>query len=110
MFCQGIGKTPNPGVGVLPVLVVSGGTGYGQLQLLEGRGHRTVSSSRLQGDRGPPDLRYRFLHNQIDVALTSALHKCPDVVVGRVPVPVRPPDAEVESVDGQDRPEEVVSP
>jgi hypothetical protein len=58
----------------------------------------------------PERIRYRFLHNQIDVALTSALHKCPDVVVARVPVPVRPPDAEVESVDGQDRPEEVVSP
>ncbi|MGD0880010.1 MAG: APC family permease [Acidimicrobiales bacterium] len=40
----------------------------------------------------PERFRYRALHNQIDVALTSALHRCPDVVVARVPVPVRPPD------------------
>jgi len=58
----------------------------------------------------PERIRYRLLHNQIDVALTSALHKCPDVVVARVPVPVRPPDAESEPVDGQDRPEAVGTP
>jgi amino acid transporter len=58
----------------------------------------------------PERIRYRLLHNQIDVALTSALHKRPDVVVARVPVPVRPPDREPEPVDGPDRPEEVGSP
>ena len=42
----------------------------------------------------PERFRYRLLHNQIDVALTSALHKRPDVVVARVPVPVRPPEDE----------------
>jgi hypothetical protein len=42
----------------------------------------------------PERIRYRALHNQIDVALTSALHHRPDVVVARVPVPVRPPDDE----------------
>lgn len=41
----------------------------------------------------PDRLRYRLLHNQIDVALTAALHRRPDVVVARVPVPVRPPEA-----------------
>jgi len=42
----------------------------------------------------PERLRYRVLHNQVDVALTAALHRRPDVVVARVPVPVRPPSAE----------------
>jgi amino acid transporter len=58
----------------------------------------------------PERIRYRLLHNQIDVALTSALHKRPDVVVARVPVPVRPPDPEPEPVDGPDRTEEVGAP
>ena len=40
----------------------------------------------------PERIRYRLLHNQIDVALTSALHRRPDVVVARVPVPVRLPE------------------
>ncbi|MGA2835171.1 MAG: APC family permease [Acidimicrobiales bacterium] len=42
----------------------------------------------------PERIRYRALHNQIDVALSSALHRRPDVVVARVPVPVRPPDVD----------------
>ena len=42
----------------------------------------------------PERLRYRVLHNQVDVALTAALHRRPDVVVARVPVPVRPPTAD----------------
>ncbi len=58
----------------------------------------------------PERIRYRLLHNQIDVALTSALHRRPDVVVARVPVPVRPPDPDPEPVDGTDRPEEVGAP
>jgi amino acid transporter len=58
----------------------------------------------------PERLRYRVLHNQIDVALTSALHKRPDVVVARVPVPVRPPDPEPEPGDGPDHPEEIGAP
>jgi amino acid transporter len=44
----------------------------------------------------PERLRYRVLHNQVDVALTAALHRRPDVVVARVPVPVRPPDADLD--------------
>ena len=42
----------------------------------------------------PDRLRYRVLHNQVDVALTAALHRRPDVVVARVPIPVRPPTAD----------------
>ena len=37
----------------------------------------------------PERFRYRILHNQIDLALASALHRRPDVVVARVPVPLR---------------------
>jgi hypothetical protein len=58
----------------------------------------------------PERIRYRLLHNQIDIALTSALHRRPDVVVARVPVPVRPPDAELKPVVDTDRPEEVGTP
>jgi amino acid transporter len=39
----------------------------------------------------PEHFRYRILHNQIDVALTSALRDRPDVIVARVAVPIRPP-------------------
>ena len=58
----------------------------------------------------PERIRYRLLHNQIDVALSSALHKRPDVVVARVPVPVRPPDPEPDPVEGPDRAEGVGAP
>jgi amino acid transporter len=37
----------------------------------------------------PGKLRYRFLHNHLDLVLTRALRGCPDVVVARVPVPLR---------------------
>ncbi|MGO9029157.1 MAG: APC family permease [Acidimicrobiales bacterium] len=36
----------------------------------------------------PGRLRYRLLHNQIDLALASALRRRPDVVVARVPMPM----------------------
>jgi amino acid transporter len=52
----------------------------------------------------PERLRYRVLHNQIDVALAAALHRRPDVVVARVPVPVRSPDA-TEGLAGVQAPE-----
>jgi amino acid transporter len=39
----------------------------------------------------PDRLRYRLLHNQIDLALASALRRHPDVVVARVPMPIGPP-------------------
>jgi amino acid transporter len=38
----------------------------------------------------PERLRYRFLHNQLDLALSSALHHRPDVVVARVPMLIPP--------------------
>jgi hypothetical protein len=38
----------------------------------------------------PDRLRYRLLHNQADLALASALRRRPDVVVARVPMPIRP--------------------
>ena len=37
----------------------------------------------------PERLRYRLLHNQVDLALASELRKRPDVVVARVPLPLR---------------------
>jgi Amino acid permease len=38
----------------------------------------------------PDRLRYRLLHNQIDLALASELRRRPDVVVARVPLPLHP--------------------
>ncbi len=40
----------------------------------------------------PDRLRYRLLHNQIDLALASQLHRRPDVVVARVPMPIHHDD------------------
>jgi hypothetical protein len=34
----------------------------------------------------PPKLRYRILHNQLDVALSSALRTRTDLIVARVPM------------------------
>jgi amino acid transporter len=42
----------------------------------------------------PDRLRYRLLHNQIDLALASALRRRPDVVVARVPMPIRSPETD----------------
>ena len=36
----------------------------------------------------PDRVRYRFLHNQIDIVLSRALHNRPDVVVARVQLPL----------------------
>jgi amino acid transporter len=36
----------------------------------------------------PDRLRYRLLHNQVDLALASELRRRPDVVVARVPLPL----------------------
>jgi hypothetical protein len=36
----------------------------------------------------PRRLRYRLLHNQVDLALAAELHKRPDVIVARVPMPI----------------------
>jgi amino acid transporter len=55
----------------------------------------------------PERFRYRILHNQIDVALTSALHHRPDVIVARVPVPVRPAVRDAPPVVDPDTPESV---
>jgi amino acid transporter len=38
----------------------------------------------------PDRLRYRLLHNQIDLALAAELRRRPDVVVARVPLPLHP--------------------
>ena len=40
----------------------------------------------------PERLRYRLLHNQVDLALATELHRRADVVVARVPLPIRPAD------------------
>jgi hypothetical protein len=40
----------------------------------------------------PDKLRYRILHNQIDLVLSSALRGRDDIVVARVTVPLEPPD------------------
>jgi hypothetical protein len=42
----------------------------------------------------PERLRYRLLHNQVDLALAGELRRRPDVVVARVPMPIRPPDGD----------------
>ena len=39
----------------------------------------------------PDRVRYRLLHNQIDVALSSTLRKRSDIVVARVEMPLEPP-------------------
>jgi len=39
----------------------------------------------------PTKLRYRLLHNQLDLVLTRALRRSPDVIVARVPMPLEPP-------------------
>jgi amino acid transporter len=39
----------------------------------------------------PPRLRYRFLHNHLEIALTTALQTRPDVIVARVPMRLRVP-------------------
>ncbi len=44
----------------------------------------------------PDRLRYRLLHNQIDLALASELRRRPDVVVARVPMPIHRAEAERE--------------
>ena len=58
---------------------------------------RLVDELRGQHDRQvvvlipmivPEHLRYRLLHNQVDLALASELRKRPDVVVARVPMPL----------------------
>jgi hypothetical protein len=36
----------------------------------------------------PQRLRYRLLHNQVDLALATELHKRQDVIVARVPMPI----------------------
>jgi amino acid transporter len=38
----------------------------------------------------PERLRYRVLHNQVDLALATELRRRPDVVVARVPLPIHP--------------------
>ena len=39
----------------------------------------------------PEHLRYRILHNQIDLVLSAALRSRTDVVVARVPMHLEPP-------------------
>jgi hypothetical protein len=42
----------------------------------------------------PDKLRYRILHNQLDLVLSSALRGRDDIIVARVTVPLEPPDVE----------------
>jgi amino acid transporter len=49
----------------------------------------------------PDRLRYRLLHNQIDLALATELRRRPDVVVARVPMSISPSGGpDVEGTDG----------
>ena len=61
---------------------------------------RMVDELRAEKDRQvvvlipvviPDRLRYRLLHNQVDLALASELRRRPDVVVARVPLPISAP-------------------
>jgi hypothetical protein len=51
----------------------------------------------------PDRIRYRLLHNQVDLLLASKLHDRPDVVVARVPFPIRKARAAAnqDAVDGE---------
>lgn len=40
----------------------------------------------------PDRVRYRLLHNQVDLLLANELHHRPDVVVARVPMSITPPE------------------
>ena len=42
----------------------------------------------------PERLRYRLLHNQVDLALATELRRRPDVVVARVPMPLNTSESE----------------
>ncbi|HXQ44362.1 MAG TPA: APC family permease [Acidimicrobiales bacterium] len=70
---------------------------------------RLVDDLRADGDRQvvvlipvviPDRLRYRLLHNQVDLALAGELRRRPDVVVARVPMPIHP--SEPPGHDGSD--------
>jgi amino acid transporter len=53
----------------------------------------------------PDRVRYRVLHNQLDLALARELRRRPDVVVARVPMPIHPTGAaERQPDDGVDQP------
>ena len=47
----------------------------------------------------PDQVRYRFLHNQIDLVLSRALRGRDDIVVARVSVPLEPPTPTSSSAD-----------
>lgn len=69
---------------------------------LRSRAHTRVRRPALRtahrANRGPDTggrthrLRYTFLHNHLDLVLTAALRRRPEIVTARVPVPVRLPD------------------
>ncbi len=52
----------------------------------------------------PERIRYRLLHNQVDLVLSTELRRRPDLVVARVSMPLRPP-AEPEPELPPERPE-----
>ena len=60
----------------------------------------------------PTKLRYRLLHNQLDLVLTRALRRSPDVIVARVPMPLDEPVPPKEPVRSKEPgpPEEPVPP
>ena len=47
----------------------------------------------------PNRLRYRVLHNQVDLALSAALRRRPGVVVARVPMPITPAEGHDSHLD-----------
>ncbi len=48
----------------------------------------------------PERLRYRLLHNQTDLVLSSRLRKRAEVIVARVPMPIRPDQPPTSHADG----------
>jgi hypothetical protein len=48
----------------------------------------------------PEHLRYRILHNQIDVVLSAALRARTDIVVARVSMPLAPPQSDDPIAEG----------
>jgi amino acid transporter len=76
---------------------------------------RLVDELRMPQDRQivvlipmviPERLRYRLLHNQVDLALAAELRRRPDVVVARVPMAIHPSEHQRQASNNSSAPQE----
>jgi len=76
---------------------------------------RLVDELRMPQDRQivvlipmviPERLRYRLLHNQVDLALAAELRRRPDVVVARVPMAIHPSEHQHQASNNSSAPQE----